>query len=289
LAALQPNVLLPAFTSLLGLAFAGVLLARFFTRRQPYLLVWCIGLLWYALAAGTEALGGQLGWTAPLYRAWYITGAIGVAAYLGTGSLYLHRDSAFGSLAVVCVLAGSPPALATGHVVIGLLCLAAALLLTTILTWRPTWFAHTVVLLLVVATVLADYQILNAPIDLSLLPSSPDQVVSGQAFDAETRSLTPPFNISGALVLVLGAVMSAVYYRRTHAFPNRVKSNVLIAVGAFIPSLASGLTRFGITSLFFLGELLGLLCILAGFLLASVPQPLPRSPKAPAPLPTSRF
>jgi hypothetical protein len=43
----------------------------------------------------------------------------------------------------------------------------------------------------------------------------------------------------------------------------------LIAVGAFIPSVASGLTRFGVTSLFFVGELLGLACILAGFLLST--------------------
>ena len=43
---------------------------------------------------------------------------------------------------------------------------------------------------------------------------------------------------------------------------------MLIAVGAFIPSVASGLTRFGVTSLFFVGELLGLVCILAGFLLS---------------------
>jgi hypothetical protein len=63
-------------------------------------------------------------------------------------------------------------------------------------------------------------------------------------------------------------VSSALYFWRTRAQPGRVASNVLIAFGAFVPSLASGLTRFGITSLFFLGELLGLVCILAGFLLS---------------------
>ena len=48
-----------------------------------------------------------------------------------------------------------------------------------------------------------------------------------------------------------------------------MKANVLIAVGAFIPSVASGLTRFGVTSLFFVGELVGLVCIMAGFLLST--------------------
>jgi hypothetical protein len=275
---LHPNVLLPAITCVLGVAFAGVLLARFARRHQAYHLVWAVGLVWYALAAGSEAVGGQFGWSGGLYRAWYITGAIGVAAYLGAGTLYLHRDPAFGSLTVVCVLAGSPAPLATGHLVIGLVCLAAAIVLTAVLSWRPTWFVHTVVVILVAANLVAAYQVLVAPVDLSLLPTSPDQVVSGQAFDAETRALTPPFNISGALVLVLGAVISGLHFRRSRSQPNRVLSNVLIAVGAFIPSLASGLTRFGITSLFFVGELLGLLFILAGFVLSGTPRPShPRS------------
>ena len=130
--------------------------------------------------------------------------------------------------------------------------------------------------MLVVATVLAATQVLSAPVDRSLLPTSPDQVVSGQAFDAETRALTPPFNIAGALVLLSGAVLSALHFWRTRALPKRVASNVLIAVGAFVPSLASGLTRYGITSIFFVGELVGLVCILAGFLLSGSP----RAPRA---------
>src|SRR5439155_14732057 len=121
---------------------------------------------------------------------------------------------------------------------------------------------------LLAASLIAARNVLGAPVDLSLLPTSADQVVSGQAFDAQTRALTPPFNIAGATVLLLGAVMSALHFRRTRALPNRVVSNVLIAVGAFVPSLASGLTRFGITSVFFVGELLGLVCILVGFLLS---------------------
>jgi len=79
---LHPNVVLPALTSLLGFGFAGVLLRRFARRPHVYHLVWALGLVWYALAAGSEALGGAQGWTPGLYRAWYITGAIGVAALM---------------------------------------------------------------------------------------------------------------------------------------------------------------------------------------------------------------
>jgi hypothetical protein len=266
---LHPNVLLPAVTSLLGFTFAGVLLMRFVRRHQPYYLVWTLGLLWYALAAGAEALGGLSGWSPGLYKAWYITGAIGVAAYLGAGSVYLHKDASFGSLTVVCFLVGSIPALAGRHLPVGLFALASAIVLTPVLTSRPSWFPHAVVGVLITASLLAALRIATASVDLGLLPTNAEQVITGQAFDPETRALTPPFNITGAAVLILGALISALHFWRTRALPNRVASNVLIAVGAFIPSLSSGLTRFGITSLFFAGELLGLLFILAGFLLST--------------------
>ena len=131
---LHPNVLLPTLTSLLGFGFAGALLWRLRTRRQPYHLLWLLGLLWYALAAGSEALGGATGWTPELYRVWYATGAIGVAAYLGAGTVYLHREPSFGSLTVVCLLVGSIPALASRHIELGLVGLGVASLLTLVLT-----------------------------------------------------------------------------------------------------------------------------------------------------------
>ena len=225
--------------------------------------------MWYALAAGSEALGGAVGWSVGLYRLWYITGAIGVAAYLGAGTLYLHRDPPFGSLTVICVLGASVPALATDHLLIGFLGLGSAVVLGAVLSLRPPAFPHVALAVLVLASVAAAIEIAQSPVDVSALPTSPDQIVQGGGFDQEVRALTPPFNIAGALVLILGAVLSAVYFWRTRALSNRVLSNVLIAVGAFVPSVASGLTRYGVTSVFFAGELLGLVCILGGFLLAS--------------------
>lgn len=271
--AMHPNVLLPTLTSILSFTFAVLLLSKYVARPQPYYLVWAIGLVWYGLAAGSEALGGALGWTPALYRLWYATGAIGVAAYLGAGTLLLHRDPPFGSLTVVCLLGGSVPALATNHLLIGFLGLGVAMLLTAVLTLRPKAFPFLALAVLVVASAAAAHAIWAAPIDASALPTSPDQIVAGSGFDADIRSLTPPFNIVGALVLMLGALLSALQFWRTRAEPRRVLSNVLIALGAFVPSIASGLTRFGVTSVFFVGELIGLSCIMAGFLLVGVPSP----------------
>jgi hypothetical protein len=265
----HPNVMITAFTSLLGLAFTVIMGRRFVTRRQPYYLIWSLGLLWYALATGSEAVGASVGWSEATYKLWYATGAIGVAAYLGAGTLYLHRDPPFGSLAVVCALGAGVPALATNHLDIGFAGLASAVVLGLVLTFRPGYFAEVVTSVLLLASAVAVYRIVAAPVDVSLLPTSPDQIVSGQAFDQDTRALTPPFNIAGALILILGALLSAAQLARTRKTSNRLVGSILIAVGAFIPSVASGLTRFGVTSLFFIGELLGLVCILAGFLLSA--------------------
>jgi hypothetical protein len=244
---LYPNVLITSATSLLGLIFTVIMVGRFASRRQPYYLIWALGILWYALATGSEAVGAAAGWSETLYRVWYATGAIGVAAYLGAGTLYLHRDPPFGSLTVVCVLGAGVPALATDHLLIGFSGLGSAIVLGAVLTFAPRRFAEAATLILLLASVAAVYVIARAPVDATLLPTRPDQIVSGQAFDANTRALTPPFNIAGALVLILGAVLSAVQFARTRRPTHCLLANILIAVGAFVPSVASGLTRFGVT------------------------------------------
>jgi hypothetical protein len=129
----------------------------------------------------------------------------------------------------------------------------------------------------------------------------------GSAFPGYVRVLTGPFNIAGALCLVFGAVYSAYVYmpkrkvlRAKVKVPvlaqlygvaaiavnlvmslpgatralfqgklnSRVPATILIAIGAFIPGVTSGLNRFGVTWSFFLGEFLGVLFIFVGFLVS---------------------
>ena len=134
------------------------------------------------------------------------------------------------------------------------------------------------------------------------------QVPVGSAFPGYVRVLTGPFNIAGALCLTFGAAFSAYVYMpkrkllavglvRTPVLAqgwyfvavvvnffaslpgavvallagrlnSRVPATILIALGGFIPGVTSGLNRFGITWSFFLGELLGVLLIFAGFLVS---------------------
>jgi hypothetical protein len=47
-----------------------------------------------------------------------------------------------------------------------------------------------------------------------------------------------------------------------------VPATILIAIGAFIPTLTDSLNRFGATELFQLGKFLGVLFLFAGFLVS---------------------
>src|SRR6267378_6822762 len=98
----NPNVVLPLGSSLLSFVFFVFLIDQWRERRRPYQLIWAIGMLWYALSAGTEFLGGAFGWSEPLYRAWYLIGAIWVAGWLGLGTAFLLGRTRFG-LALVPV------------------------------------------------------------------------------------------------------------------------------------------------------------------------------------------
>ena len=66
-------------------------------------------------------------------------------------------------------------------------------------------------------------------------------------------------------VASLPAAIDALFKGRLNS---RVPATILIAAGAFIPGVTSGLNRFGVTWSFFLGELLGVLLIFAGFMVS---------------------
>jgi hypothetical protein len=276
-------------TSALSAAFAILLARRFVTRRAAYYGVWTLALAWYALSTGAQAVGGLSEWTPLLFRLWYLSGAIGVAAYLGAGTLYLHRGRAFGFVAVACILLGGLPALAEHATPIFACVVGACLACTIALVRNPRVYPHVALSMLILASLAAGAIIFTAPVDVSALPARADTVVTGQPASAEVRLLTPAFNIAGASMVILGALASGLAFARARRDPRRVASNGLIALGALVPSFASGLTRFGLTSGFFLGQLIGVSCLLAGFLLATAPRvalhpresSIPHAPRSP--------
>lgn len=74
--------------TVVAMAFALLVFRQWFSRRKPFQLAWAIGLILYAVAAGTQFVAEAYGWTADIYRVYYLMAAPLVAA-LGVGSTFL--------------------------------------------------------------------------------------------------------------------------------------------------------------------------------------------------------
>jgi hypothetical protein len=300
------NVVLPLATSLLGFAFAGLVLDQWWQRRHSFQLVWATGLLWYAAAAGSEFLGEAFGWGAPLYRTWYLIGAFLVPAYLGAGTLYLLSKTRFGYFVAASVLLGGLFSLlatkqyagsTTGGVIAFAVALLAAAAIASATAFRRELQGHVAMAFLVAGTLCVAVLVFTAHLSGVYLDAT-THVPVASGFPGYLRVSSVPFNAGGGLALIFGALYSAYIYmpkRRVLAarfaaiaiavnfvaslpgaavalfggrLSSRVPATILIAIGSLVPAITSGLNRFGVTWSFFLGEFLGLVLIFAGFLVS---------------------
>ena len=55
---MDPRIVLPALTSILALVFSVALFDQWRERRGAFQLVWGLGMLFYGVAAGCEAIAG---------------------------------------------------------------------------------------------------------------------------------------------------------------------------------------------------------------------------------------
>jgi hypothetical protein len=319
------DVLLPAATSILALVFSVALFDQWRERRGGFQLVWAIGMLFYGVAAGCEAIAGAAGWNELLYRTWYLTGAVWTAGWLGLGTAYLLGRTRFGYAFALCLFlaglftflvrnrpeyadAGSLPL--TYFIGAGILALAVAV---------ETYFQNDRWPLLaaaavVGATILSVVLMVTSPIAAPGYALDPrTSMPIGTLLPPQIRLLTPFMNITGAFALILGAVFSTyVFMPKRRVLPysldpnqpgdqflfnlliapiaivvnlvaslpgairalvsghihSRVPATILIAIGAFIPSLTDSLNRFGSTELFQLGKFLGGVFLFTGFLVS---------------------
>ncbi len=100
------SVVLPLVTAAVSLVFAGLVLQRYAARRRSLShLLWGIGLVLYAIGAYTQAHHSLFGFSPGVFRLWYLSGAVLVAAYLGQGTAYLllRRPWAHGLMAVLAL------------------------------------------------------------------------------------------------------------------------------------------------------------------------------------------
>jgi hypothetical protein len=215
------NVVLPLGSSLLSFVFFVFLIDQWRERRRPYQLIWAIGMLWYAISAGTEFLGGAVGWSEPLYRVWYLVGAIWVAGWLGLGTVFLLGRTRFGfAFAFSLLVAGLFTYLtqAKQHYadagIAPTLYFAVAVVVAigiSILTFRGSdrWPR-------LAAVAIVGGTILSAVMVATVTLAPPGYVVdpkthipTGDLFPGYLRLLTPFFNITGAFALTFGALFSA--------------------------------------------------------------------------------
>jgi hypothetical protein len=100
---LPVDAILAFGAALVTLRLSGDLVRRYRRRRAPELAAWAAGLGAYALAAGALAWGAAAGWSDPVFRLYYLGGALLTAALLGVGSLRLVGKRWIAPVALVYV------------------------------------------------------------------------------------------------------------------------------------------------------------------------------------------
>lgn len=147
----------------------------------------------------------------------------------------------------------------------GAILVAAYLAMGTLYLLARKIVADIIMALLLIASIYAAVSLFTTSIDLSSLTH-----LSGRVLPESVRALSRYLSYTGALVLVGGAIYSAVAYWRKKTHPHRVSSNLLIALGVLLPAIGGGIMRaIGNYQLFYMFELLGIIIIFLGFLRSS--------------------
>ncbi len=214
------SVALPALTAALAIVMALALLDQWRDRRQPFQLVWAIGMAFFGVASGCEALAAAGGWNEALYRTWYLTGAVLTAGWLGLGTVLLLAKTRFGyAIALSLFLAGvftiltqrrfnyegagSTPILY--FIGAGILALAVAVETYFQNERWPAFVAIGIGAASLLALVLTFTVPLAEPYRLDPATGQP----VADLFPGSLRLLTPFLNITGGFALAFGALFSA--------------------------------------------------------------------------------
>lgn len=214
--------LISFLTALVSLGLAWQVGKQWAARHHPYQLVWAFALALFGLGATCQFIAEAWGWSALIYRIWYLSGALLTAAYLGQGSLYLLARR---------------------------------------------WVANISMGILAVASLVAAWLVLRAPLDLNLAFAG--GLVSGKGMPHSIRLLTPFFNFFGTLALVGSGLRSSWFFLWSGGSTRRALGTGLIASGALTVAIGGTLARFSFPAALYLTELLGVVLIFSGFQLTA--------------------
>jgi hypothetical protein len=208
---------LPLLTAVAAAVFAARTAGSAVRRFSPSKVLWAIGLLLSAAAAGAEAYGTADGWGSASFRVYYLAGGCLTVAFLGAGSAFLVLPRSLALVVLGAVLASSVGATVT---------------------------------------------ILLADLDPALLRAATEhRPPDNDALRGHAFLWAVALNSLGSLLLLGGSLLSIVRRRR-------VGANVLIAAGVVAIAGSGTLTRFGSYGFVYVGQIVGLSLMLAGFELA---------------------
>ena len=221
-------------STLVTFIFVVAVFNRYRFKKGNHLLFWGIGLIFYGLGTLTEVIL-SFTFSGLALKIWYLTGAMLTAAWLGQGTIFLLIRRRGAAGALAGVLA--------------------------------------------LASLAALFLVLAAPLTGAAASYSISQPVSAQYKDILTRGapviiLTILLNVYGTLGLIGGALYSAYLFWRKKVLINRVLGNILIAAGALMPAMAGSLIKAGLADWLYVSELLGVIIMYAGFVLAVSPLPV---------------
>lgn len=152
-----------------------------------------------------------------------------------------------------------------------------AMLLLSPRVWRM------LLLCLIAASVWAAYRIFTVPLSLAAVQPLAGKVTpQATHLPADLRALAALLNIYGTLLLVGGAVWSALVYadrvldKRRRA-GHRLVATLLIAAGSLVVAGAGSLETFGNGEYLYAGEIAGITIIFIGFLRVRETLPVPMS------------
>ena len=222
------GVWLPGLTAVLALVFAAALFDQWRERRHSFQLAWALGMLFFGIAAGCEAIAGAAGWSEMLYRAWYLTGAVWTAGWLGLGTALLLGRTRFGYTFALCVflaglfmfLASRRAEYANAGLVPLVYFLAAGVIAVAVAV--ETYFQNDRWPRIAVIGVLGASVLSVVLMASATLPAPGYKVdpVTGiplaDLIPPAVRLLTPFLNITGGLALILGALFSAYVFMPKH-------------------------------------------------------------------------
>lgn len=217
----MPEWLIPGLTAILAFAVAAALLDQWLERRRSFQLAWAIGMALFGIGSGAEAIAAAGGWSEPLYRAWYLAGAVLTPAWLGLGTAFLLAKTRFGYAYAACFLlagiftlltqrrydypdAGVSPFL---YLIVGIVVALAVFGETYFQNER---WARIAALGVVAGSVVG---VLFATLAPLAAPGYVTDPATGQPtaalFPGYVRLLTPFMNVTGAFSLLFGALFSA--------------------------------------------------------------------------------